>query len=667
MNSRTIRNCFITTILVIIAIVAVAQETKVLTPEMVESLKVVNEVAISPDGKLVAYTLIVPRCLKEPSGGSYVELYVMPFDGGEARPFVTGQQRVGSITFCPFGMAVTFLADRGDKTQIYALPIAGGEARQITHSPTGIRDYRWSPDATKIAYLTRDDFCDEEKKNRKAGRDMELIEQNFRYSRLHIFDMKTGKSHPLTPAEYEVYDFNWSPDGTKLVITASDIPTTDASYMLKHLYLVDVEDGSRELLCETEGKLATPVWSPDGSKIAWNGGVDMSDASLSSVFVCDLAERQAVNLTGEDIYTAMSVTWLDDNTLAVPAFKYQDTILFTMAPDGSSKQEILGPGPIFRSPSFSKDGTKFAVSASTPQHPNELWCGSMDGKLTKMTDSNPWLKDIKLGRQEVVEWTAQDGLKIQGVLIYPVDYKEGERYPLVVNPHGGPEGVDLNGWITRYSKWGQMLAGEGYFAFMPNYRASIGRGVAYAKADHNDLGGKETQDVIDGIDHLIDKGLADGSRVGSGGGSYGGYFSALAATKHSKRYAAAVVFAGITNWYSFQGTTDISIENSHTHWNIRDWHLHPEILWQASPVAYIAQAQTPTLIAHGERDLRVPLGQGQELYRNLVFKGTPVEMVVYPRAGHGLRENQHRLDYARRALDWFNKWLKTPVEQEELD
>jgi dipeptidyl aminopeptidase/acylaminoacyl peptidase len=210
----------------------------------------------------------------------------------------------------------------------------------------------------------------------------------------------------------------------------------------------------------------------------------------------------------------------------------------------------------------------------------------------------------------------------------------------------------MHGWMTRYSKWGQMLAGQGYFVLMPNYRASIGRGVAYSKANHGDLGGREFEDVVDGIDYLIEQGLVDKGRVGCGGGSYGGYFSGIAATKWSQRFAASVVFAGPSSQYSKIGTTDTTWENAYVHYNLPEWWKHHEKIWSFSPVAYVENAQTPTLICHGENDRRVPVGQGWELFRNIKSKGgIPVEFVIYPRAGHGLRES-------RRAIAWFNKYLK---------
>ncbi len=232
--------------------------------------------------------------------------------------------------------------------------------------------------------------------------------------------------------------------------------------------------------------------------------------------------------------------------------------------------------------------------------------------------------------------------------------------------HGGPEGVSLDGWRTRAGYPVQLLAKAGYMVLEPNYRGSMGRGVAFSKADHDDLGGKEYEDVLKGIDTLIERGLVDGDRVGTGGWSYGGYFSAWAATRHSARFKASMVGAGLTNWIAFAGTTDIPHEMSLVHWNSY-WFDEPELHWERSPLAHLDNAKTPTLIVHGERDVRVHPEQGMELYTALRLKGIPTSLVLYPREPHGLNERAHQIDFIERSIAWFEKYLgdETSAQGEE--
>jgi dipeptidyl aminopeptidase/acylaminoacyl peptidase len=638
-----------------------AQEVKVLTPEVVESLKSIGSVTMAPDGNLVAYVLNVPRGQDEEPGGSYSELWVLPFEGGEARPYVCGKLRVGGPAWSPDGKLLSFLTNRGQGTQVFVMPVDGGEAWAVTKSDTGINEYRWSPDGRSIAYIAVDPQTDDEKKAAKEGRDWNIVDKDFKHHRIHVVNIESGEDKIITPAEYTVWDFNWSPDGRSFVVTASDEPTTDASYMFKRLYVVNVEDGSRRLLCETEGKLGTPVWSPGGDKIAWNGGTDINDETAGTLYMVAAAGGEPLVLTPEIEATVYGCAWLDNDTIAFHETRRQHVHLYAI-PAAGGEPRLLYEGangkPLLGGPSFSADGRRLASSASHATHPGELFVGEVgDGNLRRLTDSNPFLSEYRFGAQEVVKWIAGDGLELEGILIKPVGYEEGKRYPLVVQVHGGPEGAYTDGWITAYSQWSQMPAGQGYVVFAPNYRASAGRGSRFGKADHFDLGGREFQDVVDGIDHLIAGGLVDGERVGIGGGSYGGYFSAIAATKFSDRFAASIVFAGISDWFSNMGVSDIPWENTLVHFEYK-WYEHPERTWAASPVAYIRNAKTPTLICHGERDARVPIGQAWELYTGMKFVGCPVEFVIYPREPHGLREQVHRLDYAKRALAWYDKYLK---------
>jgi dipeptidyl aminopeptidase/acylaminoacyl peptidase len=266
----------------------------------------------------------------------------------------------------------------------------------------------------------------------------------------------------------------------------------------------------------------------------------------------------------------------------------------------------------------------------------------------------------------MIEYSAKDGLKIQGVLIYPLNYEQGKKYPLITYIHGGPEAAVQNGWETSYGSWGQFAAAKDYFVFMPNYRASSGRGVEFTMAGFGDLAGKEFEDVIDGIDFLIQKGFVDKNKVGIGGGSYGGYFSAWAATKYTDRFAASVVFVGISNQISKRNTTDIPYEDYYVHWGF--WtHENEQLVWERSPVRYAHQSKTPTLILHGKEDPRVHPSQSLELYRALKLHGkAPVRLVFYPGQGHGNSKNTSRYDFLVRTLEWFDYYLKSDYPKDRL-
>ena len=348
------------------------------------------------------------------------------------------------------------------------------------------------------------------------------------------------------------------------------------------------------------------------------------------------------------------------STVTYLAAERQQVRLHTVDFDASGKPSVRGtldaPNLVpIGTPSHASDG-RFVLVAHSPAHPPEVFVSDAKA-LRRLTRLNPQLDGVALGAQEVVTWKAKDGWTIEGVLVKPVGFKEGVRYPLVVQPHGGPESADPNGWSGGYSRWGQMLAGAGFMTLYPNYRGSIGRGVAFAKADHKDLMGAEFQDILDGIDHLAAQGLIDPNRVGIGGGSYGGYTSAWATTFASDRFKAAIPWMGISNWISMTGTSDIFLENSTVHWNLVMYENYDKY-WERSPLKYIDRAKTPTLIVHGAADPRVPPGQSLELYTALKWKGVPVDYVVYPREGHGIAERAHQEDFMTRVLEFFQRHLK---------
>jgi dipeptidyl aminopeptidase/acylaminoacyl peptidase len=300
---------------------------------------------------------------------------------------------------------------------------------------------------------------------------------------------------------------------------------------------------------------------------------------------------------------------------------------------------------------WNDQAAQLVLLASAADHPTEVFASSFEGDLRRLTRSNPVLDTVRLARQEEFTWTSTDGWAMAGVLTHPVEPGPGP-HPLIVNPHGGPEGVSQLGFNTLP----QILAARGYLVFQPNYRGSGGRGVAFSKGDHDDLGGQEFRDILSGIDALIERGLADADRVGIGGWSYGGYLSALAGTHHSERFKAAVMGAGISNWVSFMGTTDIPYEMSIVHWNFF-WRDDPALYWRRSPLSAINEASTPMLILHGANDARVHPGQALEMHEALRQREIPTQLVLYPRASHGLSERAHRIDMYQRHVDWFDRYV----------
>jgi dipeptidyl aminopeptidase/acylaminoacyl peptidase len=647
-----------------------------LTPEQVAQLRTVTSAALSPDGASVAFTVSEPRTPEEdtvPGLRAQTRLYVVPAAGGNPRAVVAPPLVASSAAWSPDGTRLGFL-HRG---QVHTVPAAGGEPRQVTDAPGGVMAFRWSPDGRTVAYTSRVPESPEAAERRRRGDDVQVAEgaylpwvhpiQGPRPVRLWVQPAEGGQARALTPDDLWVRDFVWAPDSRRLALQVTDEGDADAELMFRRIVTTTVEGGSLTPFVETEGKLGPMAFSPDGSRLAWLGATAMNDPLAQSLFVAE-AGGAPRNLTPDYEGSLMWIEWQDNATLRFVAVESTRTALRTVPARGGEFRRVAGGGAeIFQTASFSSNGRSFAVPASTAAHPAEVFVGdARSGTLRRVTTHNAFLADVPLGRQETISYTARDGLRIDAVLIHPVGAEPGVRAPLAILPHGGPEGYDMDGWSTRALYPGQLLAGQGYAVFLPNYRASGGRGVAFSKGDHRDLGGREFDDVLDGIDHLHEIGVADRDRVGISGTSYGGYFSAWAGTRHPERFRLAMPFAGISNWMSFTGTTDIPLEMALVHWDLLPWE-HPLLMWERSPLAHLDENSTPMVIGHGLVDERVHPEQMIQLHQFLRLRGVPTELILYPREPHGLLERQHQLDYMRRILEAFDRWVRPeerPVTEE---
>jgi dipeptidyl aminopeptidase/acylaminoacyl peptidase len=294
-----------------------------------------------------------------------------------------------------------------------------------------------------------------------------------------------------------------------------------------------------------------------------------------------------------------------------------------------------------------------AFTAAYENRPPNVYVAAPGSAPTRITNLHPQLDDLDFAAMEPLEWTANDGTTVHGWLLLPPKVKDLTNLPLVAAIHGGPSWQWGNWFHGTWHDWGQLLAARGYAVFMPNPRGSTGKGGAFTHANQYDFGGGDFDDIMSGIDHLIERGVADPARLGICGWSYGGFMTAWAIT-HTDRFKAAVAGAAPTNWVSKIGTTDIRPFNE---WNLGAVNTDPDKVWERSPMRYVASVTTPTLIVHGEADVRVPVTQGTELYLALRALGVDTDMVAYPRQGHAFTERAHQLDLLQRLLGWFDRYL----------
>jgi dipeptidyl aminopeptidase/acylaminoacyl peptidase len=621
---------------------------------------------VSPNGDWIAYTIYVPRTANDKAGSSYKELYIASTRAKQIRPFITGKVSIGSLQWSPDSLQLAFKTKRGKdaKSQVWVISLKGGESVALTHCETGVNNFHWHPNGKQIAFTAKSSQPKKEKALKEKGYGFIYFEENLKHINLFLQDISNEKAEvkQLTK-DITIKSFCFSPDGKTLAVAAIKKNLVDYDYAFKHIYLLDIASGKMEQLTQNPGKLGKFKFSPDGSKLVYTGAFDRKDHAVSQVYVVDIKTKQQKNLTIPDFRGHVSwATWKDNKTLLYSSGEGVNNTLSLVPAAGGNRKVIMNTkdtGYVYRSVTFSKDFKHAAFSAKSPNNPGEVFYWQPGPKKpVKITNLNPWLKKKKLGKQEKIVFKARDGLEIEGLLMYPVDYKEGQKYPLVVFVHGGPESHHSNAWLTRYATPGQVMAGKGYAVAYFNYRASTGYGVKFALHGFKDPAGKEFDDVADGIDFLVKKGIADKDRVGLGGGSYGGYAAAWFGTYYTKKVRAVCMFVGISDLISKKGTTDIPYEELYVHSGERlkdSWQKSLE----RSPIYYAHQSKSAVLIFGGADDPRVHPTQSMELYRRLKMNNHPaVRLVQYPGEGHGNRKQPGRIDVVHRVIQWYDWYVK---------
>ena len=631
-----------------------------ITPEQVAQLQQIGGSYIAQNGNFIIYTLSTPVDPTKDNAANKLSLHIYNIAKKTSTPLFD-KNSISQVAFRPTTGTLTFVSkEKEDKVNsVYELDINTGVAKKIFTHATSIINYAWSNDGKKLAFITSE-------KNNVPKTNLtyspRFFEEDLAEKAAYIVNDLSAKAEKLNLNNGSAYIINWSPLGDKVAVSVAPTSSVDDSYMAQKIKIVDATTKNIIANIDNEGKLGQFVWSPDGSKLALVNAFDLHDPTNGSLLIVNTTGGKPTVIDGDYQGKYESIDWKQKDMIYFLSSEGTTSNIGKISVDGRKKTYITKATDRHITSFSVSDKNLISFTASTPTHPNELFL--IDTKKStpvKLTNSNEWLKDIKLGRQEVVKYKARDGkFDIEGMLIYPIDYKQGDQYPLITVVHGGPESHYNNGWLTNYSMPGQMAAGKGYAVFYPNYRGSTGRGVTFTYSSQSDLAGKEFDDIVDGVDYLIDKGLADKARVGVTGGSYGGYASAWMSTYYSDRFAAAVMFVGISNNISKFGTSDIPSEMALVHERGYIWENWKKQL-EVSPIYYVDRSQTPILIMHGAEDPRVHPAQSMELYRHIKVRKpeVPVRLIYYPGEGHGNTRSGSKYDYNLRMLQWFDTYLKT--------
>jgi dipeptidyl aminopeptidase/acylaminoacyl peptidase len=633
---------------------AAAQQKRAMTFDDMMALRNVSDAQVSPDGRWVAYTL-TSTDMKE--NATDADLWLVPTSGGDPVRLTTSKKNDTQPRWSPDGKRIAFVSAREEKPQVFLISPTGGEAEKLTDSKSGVQSFQWSPDGRSIAFVAQQETTPEEEKRQKDKDDPQVIDKNFKFSRIWVIDIQTKKAREVVKSDLVATDPQWSPDGRSIAYTALPTPKADDG-SLSDIWIADVESGKTRKLADNEGPDSSPRWSPDGRSIAYltrDAKLGVIGQSRLSIIPAEGGAARA--LVSSFDYQPGPAKWSQDGrTIYFNSPVRTTTQLFMVPAAGGEAKQISNAVGVMGPATLSRDCSVVAFTRSDLQHPDDVYVAKLPGMVdgVRLTDHNPQVRELALGAGEVVRWKSKDGMEVEGVVIYPVGYQQGKRYPTVALIHGGPSGVWTQSFPNSFGNFGHVWAGRGWVVFYPNVRGSSSYGEKFLFANINDWGGGDYQDVQTGLDHLIAKGVADPDKLAQSGWSYGGYLTAWTLTQ-TNRFKAVMVGAGLTNMFSMYSTNDLQ-RTLEAYFGGEPWN-NLEAYQRASAMTYIKRAKTPTLILHGAADTRVPPGQAQELYMGLRKNGVPVELVFYPREPHGLQEPRHRLDKMRREYAWFSKYV----------
>jgi len=654
-------------VLVVHPLAATSQEGATLdtawTPALSMQFRGVAGTALSPDGDRVAYVL--REAVMEPEVSEFrSQVWVVPASGGAPRQFTRGEHSASSPAFSPDGRFLAFASDRSGSSQIWVMPLDGGEARQVSNREGGVGAFQWKPDGSGFAFTATDPESEAAKEAARAKADFILADQDFRFSHLYTLDFdfqasEMGEARRLTEGPFHVTAFDWTPDGEEIVFSHQADPRINTGNLSGDVSVVTVETKDVRPLVTGPGVESNPLVSPDGSQVAFlSTGDRIEPVGLTDVYIVPLGGGEARKLGETMDRSPALLAWSGNGRQIFVSEAIRTTRHLLAVPvDGGRPAPLTGGQGVHGSFSFDGDASHTAFTFEDSETPWEVFVSPVDRYApARLTDLHADVPRPEMGRTELVQWDSPDGrFRIDGLLTYPVGYEEGDRVPLILSVHGGPAGVysqSFTGGPGIYMY--QYFAQQGYAVLRPNPRGSTGYGKDFRYANVRDWGFGDMDDLMAGVDAVIEMGVAHPDSLLLMGWSYGGYMTSFAVTR-TNRFKAASMGAGLPNLVSMTTTTDIQ-DYLVGHMGAELWEDY-DVYERHSAIYRIANVTTPTQVIHGAQDLRVPFTQGQEFYRALSRRGVPTEMVIIPRTPHGPREPKLLMGVSEHILRWFDTHL----------
>ncbi|MBV8298081.1 MAG: S9 family peptidase [Candidatus Eremiobacteraeota bacterium] len=634
------------------------------------------QVALAPDGRRFAYVESV---------GDHSSIRLAEVAHPAAARAITAcpgrRCEETDVAWSPDGRRLAFVTtDAAGQPQLAIVDVAAsGAARMLTRAKGPLSTPRWSPDGTRVAFLYSPGAPKAPSPLNPSTPDAGVVGGTIYEQRLAVIPAGGGALRLLGPKDLNVYDYDWSPEGTKFITTAAH-GNGDANWWIAELYTIDLKsdvshpvtlsDHRDVTLSSSKGppqsQIASPRWSGDGKWIAYIGGL-MSDEAITGgdVYVAPAAGGEAVDVTPNLKASVTTIAWNGSaKRILATELAGDRMVIATIDPLTKTQHQVwsgqetiyatgfAGLAPGDAGVSVSRDGKVAATIRQSITAPPEIALGPL-GAMHNVTSANAHVRRLT-GTARSLTWISE-GQNVQGWLIFPPDAKAGVRYPIVTYIHGGPAFAHYPLYPSGPFAFEASLAARGYIVFEPNPRGSYGQGEAFTRANVKDFGYGDLRDILVGLDAVGQTIPVDPKRVGIFGWSYGGYMTMWALTQ-TNRFKAAVSGAGLSDWLSYYGTNDIDT------WMIPYFgasvYDDPSVYAKSSPINYVKAVKTPALMVAGDRDAEVPVTQSYEYWHALRDLGVPTQLVIYPGEGHLFYKPSDQLDVARRITAWFDKWLR---------
>ncbi len=676
------KRVFLFLVLSVFTQILLAQKGASVSFEKWISLKNYGGPLISPDGRTVVFSVTSTDWA---NNGYDSELWMARDGEAPIQLTRTSKNSSGNARFTPDSKFISFVADRGEKSQIYIISVLGGEALQITKDEDGVGGYDWSPDGTMIAYTKSEVESKKDKTTKDRygafGVEGEEYRQNHIWLLNYNYDSvvlagqlpcypakkdSTSKTKSaecytlpaakrLTEGNFTVSGFSWKPDGKEIAFNKQSNPLI-LSGISSDIVVIDIATKKITTLVSNPTGDFFSRWSPDGTEFIYNSAVNDSVSNYyknNRLFIYNLTSKSSREIALDIDENKGVVDWNRQGLFLSITDKVTQKLFSVDTKTGKSKELVLPielPGGL----SFSKNTDNIALSGRAFTGMTEIYLGKLNQPLKQLTNSSAQIANWNTPVNEVVSWKSTDGATINGILLKPKNFDPKKKYPLLVVIHGGPTGIDFQEPTPTYVYPIMQWVEKGAIVLRVNYRGSAGFGEKFRSLNVRNLGVGDMWDVMSGIDYLAGKGFVDTARMGSMGWSQGGYISAFLTT-NTNRFKAISVGAGISNWVTYYVNTDIT-PFTPQYLQATPW-SDMEVYLKTSPMTNINKARTPTLFQHGEFDRRVPIPNAYELYRGLQDRGVPSKLIVYKGFGHGINKPKERLAAVWHNWQWFNKYI----------